>query len=361
MLKQIFTLLLLLASVVTANAQTSSNLNVAQSVVNNLVSLPDADALIYTNPQRIFSEAAPKVMTPADLTKMREAFADVKKAVGVDPGTIDTLVVAMRFRKPTADLTFAPPEVLSVVNGDFSSESLLTVAKLYLQDRAREQKHGAKTLTIIKIDPVAAEAEKLPFLKAYTEVAIAPLGINTIAIGNIEYVKAALDAADGTNRISVASLNSLMRNPNALISVAGSPLAAFAKSFGMMGIENTPRDPRCETTFGNFYAAVSLEGNSFLLRGALNADNPDTAKIVNGLFSGLMSDSISAISDKTAQTILKTLRMSAKESEIVIEATIPDQTVAEFIRNQSAQKPAVKATVSPVPPKKTTRRRTRRK
>ncbi len=360
MFSKTFCVLLLLTSVATAAAQTPSSPNIVQGAVN-LVSLPDADALIYANPQRIFSQAAPKVMSPEDLAKMRDEFAEAKKAVGFDPGSVDTLVVAIRFRKPTADLKFAAPELLAVLSGDFSSESLLTLARIYLQDRARDEKHGAKTLTILKIEEIAKEAEKIPFLSAYSEIAVAPLGVNTIAIGNIEYVKAALDAADGRNRISAASLNSLMRDPSALVSAAGSPLGAFAKSFGMLGTETTPRDPRCETAFGNFYAAVSMEANSFLLRGAMNADNPDTAKIFNGLFSGLMSEAVSAIPDKDAQNVLKHLTLSAKESEVIIEATIPDQAVAEFIRTKSTEKPAVKATSTPAAaPKKTQRKRRRR-
>jgi hypothetical protein len=352
--------LLLLTSLATASAQTPSNLNVAQSAINNLANLPEADALIYANPQRVFSEAAPKVMTPADLTKMREGFAEIKKAVGIDPGTIDTLVVALRFRKPSAELKFSPPEVLAVVNGDFSSESLMTLARIYLQDRARDEKHGAKTLTILKIEEIAKEAEKISFLKAYSEIAIASLGVNTIALGNIEYVKAALDAADGTNRISAPALNSLMRDPTALVSAAGSPLAAFAKSFGMRGTETTPRDPRCETVFGNFYAAVSMQGSSFVLRGAMNADNPDTAKIINGLFSGLMSEAVDAIPDKTAQSVLKQLTLSAKESEVVVEATVPDQVVADLIRTKATENKTTNATSAPATPKKTQRRRRRR-
>ena len=360
MLKKTFCLLLLLASLATASAQTPANLSVAQGGVNNLVSLPEADALIYANPQRIFSDAAPKVMAPADLTKMRDGFAEVKKAVGFDPGAIDTLVVALRFRKPSGDLKFTPPEVLAVLSGDFSSESLMTLARIYLQDRARDEKHGAKTLTVLKIEEVAAEAEKIPFLKAYSEIAIAPLGINSLAIGNIAYVKAALDAVDGTNRINVSALNSLMRDPTALVSAAGSPLSAFAKSFGMLGTETTPRDARCESTFGNFYAALTMQGNAFLVRGAMNADNPDTAKIINGLFSSLMSEAVGAIPDKNAQDVLKQLTLSAKESEVVIEGTIPDKVVADLIRPKPTEAAATKTVSTPTPPRKTTRKRRRK-
>jgi hypothetical protein len=128
----------------------------------------------------------------------------------------------------------------------------------------------------------------------------------------------------------------------------------------MLGTETTPRDPRCETVFGNFYAAVSMQGSAFVLRGAMNADNPDTAKIINGLFSGLMSEAVDAIPDKTAQSVLKQLTLSAKESEVVVEATVPDQVVADLIRTKATENKTTNATSAPATPKKTQRRRRRR-
>ena len=80
----------------------------------------------------------------------------------------------------------------------------------------------------------------------------------------------------------------------------------------------------------------------------MNADNPDTAKIINNLLSGLMQQGISAVPDKQAQTILQSLKMSARDNEIVWEADIPEKTVADFIRSTpktaetSVSKPAPK-------------------
>ncbi|PWT95938.1 MAG: hypothetical protein C5B55_00625 [Blastocatellia bacterium] len=333
MLKKLFCVHLLLICAATAAAQTA---------VNNLVNLPEADTLIYVSPQRILKDAAPKVMTPADVNKMREQFADIKKAIGIDPTSVDTLVLAVRFHKPSGDLSFVAPDVMAVLSGDFSSESLLTLARLYLQDRLRDEKYGTKSISLVKIDPLIAAAEKNSMLKPYTELAIAPLSINSLVIGNVSYVKAALDAADGTNRINVASVNSLLRDPNALISAAGSPLATFAKSFGLNGTETTTRDPRCVTSFGNFYAGVTMEGNNFIVRGAMNADNPDTAKIINSLLSAVMEQAVDSVPDKDSQAVLKTLTLVAKESEVVLQASIPEKTVAEFIRkkSESSTKPA---------------------
>ena len=317
----------------------------AQNSAAALASLPEADAIIYASPQRILNEAAPRVMAPADLTSMRNTFAELKKSTGVDPSTVEYIVLAVRFNKPATDLSFVAPDILAVVGGDFSSDSLMSLGQVYLQDKARVEKHGSKSITVLKLDSVAAQAEKMPLLKAYSEVGIVPLSANSLAIGNLNYLRSAVDAADGNGRISAASLQSLLRDPNALLSATGAPLAAFAKSIGMMGLENTTRASRCDTPFGNFYSAVTMTGTNFTFRGAMNADNPDTAKIINNLLSGLMQQGISSVPDKQAQTILQSLKMSARDNEIVWEADIPEKTVADFIK--STPKKAEAATSAP--------------
>ena len=209
----------------------------------------------------------------------------------------------------------------------------------------------------MKIDPVAAEAEKTPFLKAYAELGVVPLTANSLAFGNLRYLKSAIDAAEGNGRISAASLESLLRDPTALISVSGTPLTSFAKSFGMMGLENTSRESRCDTRFGNFYAAVTMNGSNFSLRGAMNADNPDTARIIQGLLWGLMQQGIGAVPDKDAQAMLKALRLTANDNEIVVEADIPDKVVAEMLKSASKPKDAVAPAKASVPPKRPVRRK----
>ena len=329
----------------------------ARAQTSELASLPEADLLIYVSPQRILNEAAPRVVDPAELTKMRAGFAELKKAIGVEPSSIQYLVIAMRFHKPASDLSFVAPDVMTVIGGDFSAESLMTMGQLYLQDKIRVEKYGSKSIAVMKVDPIAAEAEKNPILKPFVEMAAVPLTANSLAFGNVRYIKSAVDAVDGNGRISPAALQSLMRDPNALIAASGAPLAAFVKSFGLLGLENTARASRCETTFGNFYAAVTLTGTGFTLRGAMDADNPDTAKIIHGLLSGLMQQGISAVPDKDAQKILQSLKMSARDNEIIWEADVPEKDVAELIRSKPAAKvePSKPATM----PRKTIIRRKR--
>ena len=320
----------------------------AQDPRASLANLPDADVLIYVSPQRILNEAAPRLLPPAEITKMRASFGDMKKGVGIDPSSVDYLVIAVRFHKPAGDLSFVAPDVMAVAGGDFSADSLVSLAQLSLQDKVRLEKHGSKSIALMKMDEVAGDALKNPMLRSFAEVGAVALSANTIAIGNLPYLKSAVEAADGTGRINPATLESLMRDPNVLMASSGAPIASFAKAFGLFGTETTPREGRCDTPFGNFYTAITMSGTNFSVRGAMNADNPDTAKIISGLLAGLMQQGINAVPDKQAQSILQSIKMTPRENEIVWEADIPEQVIAEYFKPK--QDPP--QTSAPAPAKK---------
>jgi len=133
-----------------------------QNMAAALAALPEADTLIYLNPRRILNDAVPKVVPAKDLASMRAAFQDLKKDLGVDPSTLDYVVIALRFHKPAADLSFVPPEIIAVASGDFSADSLMTVAELGLQDKAREEKYGARKIAIAKIEQMARNVDAIP-------------------------------------------------------------------------------------------------------------------------------------------------------------------------------------------------------
>src|SRR6266404_734529 len=333
--------------------------SVAQ-IVSSLASLPEADTLIYINPQRILNEVVPKFMPAKDVEGMRKGFEEVRKNAGIDPTKIDYIVIAVRFKKPTADLNFQPPEFMAIASGDFSADSLLVLARMASQGKLRDQKYGTKTLGLMTIDPVVKMAEQNPLLKSFTEVGIVSLSANTIAVGTPGYLRAAIDAADGKDRISTETLNSLVRDPNALLSVAGSPWHSFAKGFGMLGTETNARAPRCESKIGDFYVALTMDATNFMLRGISNADNPDTAKIISRLYSGLLAYATQSIPDATAKSLLRNIAITAEGDEVRLSADIPQQMIVELIQQQM-NKPA---TTSPSPEKqpiKTRRSRRRRR
>lgn len=335
----------------------------AQDVRAILASLPEADTLIYINPRRMINEVAPRLMSATDLEGMRKTFADMNQFAGVDPTKLDFIVMAVRFRKPTAELKFTPPEFMAVTSGDFNSESLMNLARMASEGKLREEKYGSRTLGLMTIDPIVKEAEKNPFLKSFAEVGVVALNANAIAVGSPGYLRAAMDAADGNGRISMESLNSLLRDPNVLASAAGSPMTSFAKSFGILGTETNPRPPKCESNLGNFYVALTMDAANFMLRGAMGADNPDTATIMNNLLSGLLRQATSYVPDKSGQTVMNSFQLTAKDNEVVLSADLPQQMVIDFIKAKTQPKKEDAATTSAAKPaaKKPVVRRKRRR
>lgn len=345
-----------------ALARNSATISPAtQGVINSLSGLPEADALIYINTQRIINEVLPKFLPAKDFEEMRRGFEEAKKNAGIDPAKVDYLVIAVRFKKPTADLNFQAPEFLMVSSGDFNADSLLGIARMASQGKLRDEKYGSKTIGLMTIDDIAKESEKTPLLKAFSEIGVVALNANTLAAGSPGYLRAAIDAGEGKGRISPEALNFLVRDPNALISYAGSPWSAFAKSFGMLGTETTSRAPRCDSKIGDFYAALTMDATNFMIRGVSNADNPDTAKIIANLYTMLLRYAASSIKDPAAQSVLNKLSIAAEGDEVLFSADFPQQMVMDLIQQHMKPKQAEEKDVMTVTKPTVKRHRTRRR
>lgn len=336
-----------------------------QEATSALASLPEADTLVYINPRRILTEAAPRVLPQKDLDSMHDGLADIKKNMGLDPSNLDFVVFQIRFKKPGADLSFSLPEFMLVVRGDFDGGALLQLAREASKGKLRDESYGSKTISIMPIEDVAKQAEQTPILKSLSEVAISLISGDTIAMGTTSYVKAAIDAAAGKNRISPDLLSSALRDPTALVSSAGSPLTAFAKTFALLGTENNPRAPRCDMRLGDFYSSITMDATSFKLRSAVYADNPDTAKIIKSLLSTMLQSAASAIKDSKAQSVFNSLVITPTENEVLIQADVSQQAVADFIRDETKPKTVVMTAPAPIekpkPRHRTRRRRARSK
>ena len=115
-----------------------------------------------------------------------------------------------------------------------------------------------------------------------------------------------------------------------------------------MGTDTAPRAAKCESRLGDYYAAVTMAGTNFKLEGAMNAENPDTAKIISNLLGGLMRTLPGMAADaKSFPSMLRMINLTAKENEVVLQAEFPQQMVLDMIREQ--MKPKATKTVSSPP------------
>jgi hypothetical protein len=137
-----------------------------------------------------------------------------------------------------------------------------------------------------------------------------------------------------------------MRDPNVLMSFAGSPMSGFAKSFGLRMADNLDSANGCGTRFGDFYISLDMDAQNFKFNGAMNADNPDTATMMKNMFAGYIQQGKGMVPDKEVQAMIDQLKMTAEGSEVLVEVAIPQETAARFMRDVFAPKKAPAAATS---------------
>ncbi|HEY0544682.1 MAG TPA: hypothetical protein VGC91_04725 [Pyrinomonadaceae bacterium] len=328
-------LLAVLLVVPPVHAQTAAD---AQVNIDSLSTLPESEALVFLNAPRIVNEAIPRLLPEKENQDFRKQLDEIKAFTGIDLHNVEFVVLAMRFNKPANGTLYPLPEAMFAMRGDFNAEALIGMAMMMSQGKLKDEKYGSHTLSILKLDDIAKDASKNPFGVAYSEIALTTLDPQTIAVGNTAYIKAALDAADGRGRIKAERLQSALREPNALITFSGSPITAFAKSFGLRMAE--PQDNcNCGTRFGDYYVGLNMDAQNFKLTGAMNADNPETAGIIRNMLSGLFNEAKSRVPDKSAQSIMNEMKLIAEGSEVMLQANIPQEMAAQYVREMMAPKP----------------------
>ncbi len=332
-------ILFILSSATQAQTDASS-----QSTIEALSNLPDSDMVVYVNPSRIINDALPGIVPEKDLQGMRSGLDALKGFTQVDLTHMDYIVVAMRFNKPAPGTLFPIPEAVFMARGELDAKALIAMAAGVMGEKLREEAYGTHSISLLKLSDVAGDTSKSPFVAPFSELAIVALDASTIAVGNTSYIKAALDAMDGKGRINPTKINALLRNPNALISLAGSPLLAFANSFALTFVKDRDRSLDMHR-FGDYYVSLSMNGQDFKLNGTMNADNAETATIIKNMLAGALDQAKGYVSDKNAQSIMSKINLITEGSEIMLQADISKEAAAQFFRETFAPKPATSTAV----------------
>lgn len=333
---------LFIASVVALPTQAQTVATASSPLNDSLVTLPDSDVVIYLNASRILNDAMPRLVPEKELQKIRDGMDQMKAFTNVDLRNMEFLVLALRFNKPSNGMMFPSPEAMFTVRGDFDAKALVSMAMLMFEGRLHEEMFGEHPIYTLKLSDIIGNNANNPFGAGFSELAICTLDSGTLAIGNTAFIKAALDAADGHGRIKSETLDSLLRDSNALISVTGSPLKAFAKSFGLRMADSD--DPKCTTKFGEYYLSLTMTENNFKFSGAFNADNPETAGIIKNMLTGLLQQGKDYAPDKNSKSMLDQVKIFTEGDELLVEASIPQKTAVDFVRDIFAPPPKPTAT-----------------
>lgn len=207
----LFSLLLAALGGAAAAAQTAT----PAAAADPLSALPDSDLVIYADVRRMMTELAPRILAhdPSMLAKVTGALEMVKAKTGINVLGVERVVVGMKLYGPpgTKDIKKENIGVVIIAHGDFDASALITFAKAESKGKLSEQPYEGKVIYHEPpLDPPKTKPER-------ERPAFVVLDANTLAVGDLPAVRAAVDAAAGKGRVAPDVLRLATRDPNAIL------------------------------------------------------------------------------------------------------------------------------------------------
>jgi len=298
MIKKIFAFTLALLFVLNAAAFADTKKPKSKktaSQTNRLVALlPASDAAMFVDFQRLLNEALPQILSsnPTKLNEINAQIDAIKTQTGFDVRQFEQIAVGINF-VPTATLKNTIDPVI-LARGKYNSNALLTLAKIALKGKYREEKSGSKIIYIFAAREILTENKSkitgnspdkiFDFLmkKMPPEIAVSIVDANTLAIGSINRVR---DCVESKNRIGADITALASRKPNSIMSFgANTPT-------GLRQFLDLDDDVLGQSlaSIRQLYGAVNLvEGNAVISLGAKSV-NAEQAKALEETLGGLQA------------------------------------------------------------------------
>lgn len=329
MTKRIHTLLLMSAIALIALSAT------ATAQTNSLTNFPESDAVVYLNVKRIANEALPRILPEAEHARIKQHL-DKAKEFGFDIAQFETAALGLRLKGLA---TGGAPEMLLVVRGSFNADALVSLGRMALQGKFREEKHGSKTVMILKGADLAGPGGKNPLPMGLTEVAVTVLEPGTLAIGTTPYTKDAIDAQAGTKRVNPELATLVTRDSGSLVSIAGVFPKGALSGFMPAEVKSNEEISRIVAGIDQILITIGMDAKDFPLMGMVRTANAEDARTVSGLLEFAVRAGAASIKDASLKSLVDSMKITTEGPEVQVRATLAQEALASLLR--SVMKPNV--------------------
>jgi hypothetical protein len=332
-----------------------------------LAALPASDFVVYFDAQRALNETLPAILAgnPELLAKMNAHLDEFQRKSGINPRSFESIAIGGRISpaKPHDSRTVV------IARGSFNSDELLENAfatakakgekfqkeeqqyegkRIILLSSPRSMKaevevNEKSTTATLSVDPVVTtpppgsgkgtSSGRGPRRDA---MAIAVLDNNTLAIGELEGVRAAVDASLGRERVDDELIRLATQTPNAVVGFSGKIPQGFAgKASSNSAIE------KYFAAIRQFYGSFSANGTDaetlVMLRTETAEQATEIGQALNTIkslsaFGFAQSSGGNAAKADSLADLLKGLSITTQGNEIQINVKIPQGSIAPLMR-----------------------------
>ena len=347
MIKKIFafTLALLFVLNTAAFADTKKpKVRKTANQTNRLVALlPASDGVVFLDVQRLLNEALPQILAanPPKLNEINEQIDQIKARTGFDVRQFEQIAVGVTLKQTAASKTTVEPVILA--RGKYNSDALLTLAKIALKGKYREEKVGSKAVYIFAAREILTENKSrftgnsmlkiLDFLlkKMPSEIAVTSLNANTLAIGSIARVR---ETVENKARVGADIALLLNRKPNSIMSFAAKTPVGLSQFFDL----DDDALGQSLAAIRQIYGAVNLSGENIvatLSAKSLNAEQGKSLEETLGGMQALIRAFLSSARSDEKQVyarIVEGAKITRVGTEVTIDLQVANTDAALLIK-----------------------------
>lgn len=307
----------------------SSRANVAP---NLLSSLPPSDAVALINVNRVFDEVLPKLMaeSPAKVAEVNDELTQFKTQTGLDPRSFQQIALGMSYTYPSSGITRI--NTVALASGTFNSGALVAAGRLAANGKYAEQKYQGKTIYLFTLD------RQVRLLGLWNirigDLAVTSLNGTTLALGNLESVRAVIDANRARKHANPQLIELASRDPNAVMGFGGNISEALMENLRVSN-DSWAREL---TAVRQVYGSLGMTSTDMELMMAARTVDPASAKNLGDTVEGLMQlgsffiGRLSPVRETLARSAIKNLKVTTVGNELQIRTAVAQAQVAPLIR-----------------------------
>jgi hypothetical protein len=331
----------------------------AASTNGALAALPASDFVITIDAQRALNETLPGLLAgnPELLAKMNAHLEKFEKETGINPRSFESVAIGGR-------LTSSRPHdsrAVVIASGSFNSDSLLENAFAAVRAKGEnfrkeeqvyegrriilitppEKKKAATTTTSGEQSRPAASGKgdkdvDYRIAAADRRMAIAVLDARTLAIGDLDGVRAAVDATLGRNAVDGDLIKMATQTPGAVVGFSGKLPQSFAgKAAPNSTIEKYFASVR------QFYGSFGMSGTDAETVVAVRTETAEQASDIGQALNTLKTLSAFGFSRSSGgdpakkdslADLIKGLSITTQGNEVQLSVRIPQGSIAPLMR-----------------------------
>jgi hypothetical protein len=296
-----------------------------------MASLPESDAVAQVKVKQLLTEALPGILAsnPAKLSEVMAGVDRFKERTGLDPRMFDQVAVGIRYTYPAEGVMKL--QSVALAKGSFSAPAMMAAGRVASNGKYREEKYRDKTLYIFTLE------ENIKMLGVFDfrvgELAAAPLDANTLALGDPDAVRGAIDASGSRKRVNAELIALASRDPNAIIGFGSNMSEELVDH---LDIGNAPIASDLKT-LRQVYGSVSTTASDLQLFLAARAINAQAARSLGDTLEGLkqfgafMVGRLSGAKGVLAKSALANMKIAADANELQIRTSVAQAEVGPLL------------------------------